>query len=139
MLSKQAFLKGIKNMQAVFNIDPDNETAEIWYRHLANKVDDKYFVAGILLMTGGDDNERLKTIYPNQNMIDIFLSYATKARDKEFTIREKLEREDWEIERYKLLLEEQKKAEKQRREHYRQLPDPRHVKNVKRLFLEDKQ
>lgn len=101
MLSKESFIKGIKDMRAVFGISPDKETLEIWYRHLA-KLDDKYFLAGISLMTSGDENERLKTIYPNQNMIDVFLSYAQKAREKELLMIEQ-KKEDWQIERQKLL------------------------------------
>lgn len=101
MLTKESFIKGIKDMRAVFNINPDKETLEIWYRHLA-KLDDKYFLAGISLMTSGDENERLKTIYPNQNMIDVFLSYAQRAREKELALKEQI-KADWEIERYKLL------------------------------------
>lgn len=101
MLTKESFVKGIKDMRAVFGISPDKETLEIWYRHLS-KLDDKYFLAGISLMTSGDENERLKTIYPNQNMIDVFLSYAQKAREKELLMIEQ-QKEDWEIERAKLL------------------------------------
>lgn len=101
MLSKESFIKGIKDMRAVFGINPEKETLEIWYRHLS-KLDDKYFLAGISLMTSGDENERLKTIYPNQNMIDVFLSYAQRAREKELALIEQ-QKEDWEIERQKLL------------------------------------
>jgi hypothetical protein len=108
MLSKESFIKGIKDMRAVFGISPDKETLEIWYRHLA-KLDDKYFLAGISLMTSGDENERLKTIYPNQNMIDVFLSYAQKAREKELMMIEQ-QKEDWEIERQKLLKQQHKQA-----------------------------
>lgn len=101
MLTKESFIKGIKDMRAVFGINPDKETLEIWYRHLS-KLNDKYFLAGISLMTSGDENERLKTIYPNQNMIDVFLSYAQRAREKELALIEQ-QKEDWEIERQKLL------------------------------------
>lgn len=101
MLTKESFVKGIKDMRAVFGLNPDKETLEIWYRHLA-KLDDKYFLAGISLMTSGDENERLKTIYPNQNMIDVFLSYTQKAREKELALIEQ-QKEDWQIERQKLL------------------------------------
>ena len=104
MLTKESFVKGIKDMRAVFGINPDKETLEIWYRHLA-KLDDKYFLAGISLMTSGDENERLKTIYPNQNMIDIFLSYAQKAREKELLMIEQ-QKEDWQKERYKAICDQ---------------------------------
>lgn len=109
MLSKESFVKGIKDMRAVFGLNPDKETLEIWYRHLA-KLDDKYFLAGISLMTSGDENERLKTIYPNQNMIDVFLSYAQKAREKELMMIEQ-QKEDWEIERYKAICANQQKKQ----------------------------
>lgn len=101
MLTKESFIKGIKDMRAVFGIAPDKETLEIWFRHLS-KLDDKYFLAGISLMTSGDENERLRTIYPNQNMIDIFLSYAQKAREKELAMIEQV-REPWQEERYKAI------------------------------------
>lgn len=107
-MTKESFIKGIKDMRAVFGLNPDKETLEIWYRHLA-KLDDKYFLAGISLMTSGDENERLKTIYPNQNMIDIFLSYAQKAREKELKVIEQI-REPWQEERYKLICYEHNKA-----------------------------
>lgn len=109
MLTKESFIKGIKDMRAVFGLNPDKETLEIWYRHLAN-LDDKYFLAGVSLMTSGDENERLKTIYPNQNMIDIFLSYAQKAREKELAMIEQ-KREDWEVERYKAICDQRKQSE----------------------------
>lgn len=101
MLTKESFVKGIKDLRAVFGLNPDKETLEIWYRHLS-KLDDKYFLAGISLITSGDENERLKTIYPNQNMIDVFLSYAQRAREKELMMIEQ-QKEDWQIERQKLL------------------------------------
>lgn len=104
MLSKESFVKGIKDMRAVFGINLDKETLEIWYRHLS-KLNDKYFLAGISLMTSGDENERLKTIYPNQNMIDIFLSYAQKAREKELRAIEQI-REPWQEERYKAICDQ---------------------------------
>lgn len=104
MLTKESFIKGIKDMRAVFGINPDKETLEIWYRHLS-KLDDKYFLAGISLMTSGDENERLKTIYPNQNMIDIFFSYAQKAREKELALIEQ-QKEDWQKERYKAICDQ---------------------------------
>lgn len=109
MLSKESFIKGIKDMRAVFGINPEKETLEIWYRHLA-KLDDKYFLAGISLMTSGDENERLKTIYPNQNMIDIFLSYAQKAREKELRAIEQI-REPWQEERYKAICDQTKQSQ----------------------------
>jgi hypothetical protein len=104
MLTKESFIKGIKDMRAVFGLNPEKETLEIWYRHLS-KLDDKYFLAGISLMTSGDENERLKTIYPNQNMIDIFLSYAQKAREKELKAIEQI-REPWQEERYKAICDQ---------------------------------
>lgn len=114
-MTKESFVKGIKDMRAVFGISPDKETLEIWYRHLS-KLDDKYFLAGILIMTSGDQDERCKTIYPNTNMIDLFLTYAQKAREKELLAIED-KREDWQEQRYQRICEnyEQKQIEANQR------------------------
>ena len=109
MLTKESFIKGIKDMRAVFSINPDKETLEIWYRHLS-KLDDKYFLAGILIMTSGEQDERCKTIYPNTNMIDLFLTYAQKAREKELLAMED-KREEWQEERYKRICEHQQQKQ----------------------------
>ena len=132
MLTKESFIKGIKDLRAVFNKDFDKETLEIFYRHLKN-LDDKYFLAGVSLMT---DNE--EQLYPNSNIPLLIKQYATKAREKELALVEQI-REPWQEERYKLICETYRRKEIELKKHYRQLPDPRHVKNVKRLFLEDKQ
>lgn len=96
MLTKESFIKGIKDLRAVFNINPDKETLEIWFRHLS-KLDDKYFLAGVSLLA---DNE--EAFYPNTNIVYKIKEYAQKAREKELALIEQ-QKEDWEIERYKLL------------------------------------
>ena len=96
MLTKESFVKGIKDLRAVFGIAPDKETLEIWYRHLS-KLDDKYFLAGISLLA-----EHEEAFYPNTNIVYKIKEYAQKAREKELALIEE-QKEDWEIERYKLL------------------------------------
>lgn len=96
MLTKESFVKGIKDMRAVFGINPDKETLEIWYRHL-NKLDDKYFLAGVSLLA---ENE--EAFYPNTNIVFKIKEYAQKAREKELALKEQI-KADWQIERYKLL------------------------------------
>lgn len=96
MLTKESFIKGIKDLRAVFGIAPDKETLEIWFRHLA-KLDDKYFLAGISLLA-----EHEEAFYPNTNIVFKIKEYATKAREKELALLEQ-QKEDWEIERAKLL------------------------------------
>lgn len=96
MLTKESFVKGIKDMRAVFGINPDKETLEIWFRHLS-KLDDKYFLAGVSLLA---DNE--EAFYPNTNIVFKIKEYAQKAREKELAMKEQI-KADWEVERYKLL------------------------------------
>lgn len=96
MLCKESFIKGIKDLRAVFGINPDKETLEIWYRHLS-KLDDKYFLAGVSLLAENED-----AFYPNTNIVFKIKEYAQKAREKEFAMKEQI-KEDWEVERYKLL------------------------------------
>ena len=96
MLTKESFIKGIKDMRAVFGINPDKETLEIWFRHLS-KLDDKYFLAGISLLA---ENE--EAFYPNTNIVYKIKEYAQKAREKELAMQEQI-KADWEVERYKLL------------------------------------
>lgn len=96
MLTKESFIKGIKDMRAVFGINPDKETLEIWFRHLS-KLDDKYFLAGVSLLA---DNE--EAFYPNTNIVYKIKEYAQRAREKELAMKEQI-KEDWEIERAKLL------------------------------------
>lgn len=98
MLSKEAFVKGIKDMRAVFNINPDKETLEIWYRHLS-KLEDKYFLAGVSLLA---ENE--EAFYPNTNIVFKIKEYSVKAKEKELAMMEQL-KEPWEIERYKAICE----------------------------------
>ena len=38
MLTKESFIKGIKDLRAVFNINPDKETLEIWFSN-GQKID----------------------------------------------------------------------------------------------------
>ena len=102
MLTKESFVKGIKDMRAVFGINPDKETLEIWYRHLA-KLDDKYFLAGVSLMA---ENEA--EFYPNTNIVFKIKEYAQKAREKELRAIEQI-REPWQEERYRLLCENHNK------------------------------
>ena len=132
MLTKESFIKGIKDLRAVFNKDFDKETLEIIYRHVC-KLDDKYFLAGISLLA---DNE--KSLYQNTNICFLIKDYARQAREKELALVEQI-REPWQEERYRLICETYRRKEIELKKHYKQLPDPRHVKNVKRLFLEDKQ
>lgn len=101
MLSKESFIKGIKDMRAVFGINPDKETLEIWFRHLS-KLDDKYFLAGVSLLA---ENE--EAFYPNTNIVFKIKEYAQKAREKELALKEQI-KADWEIERYKLLEQQHK-------------------------------
>ena len=96
MLTKESFIKGIKDMRAVFGINPDKETLEIWFRHLS-KLDDKYFLAGVSLLA---DNE--EAFYPNTNIVYKIKEYAQRAREKELAMQEQI-KADWEVERYKLL------------------------------------
>lgn len=131
MLSKESFVKGIKDMRAVFGISPDKETLEIWFRHLS-KLDDKYFLAGVSLLA---DNE--EAFYPNTNIVFKIKDYAKKAREREIALLEKVKKEDWQLEVEKALNEEQRKYEEKRRILYSQPPDnPRFLKYVKKLFLE---
>lgn len=105
MLSKEAFTKGIKDMRAVFGLNPDKETLEIWYRHLA-KLDDKYFLAGVSLLA---ENE--EAFYPNTNIIFKIKKYSKKAKEKELEMVEQT-KEPWEIERYRAIrIETQKTRE----------------------------
>lgn len=131
MLTKESFIKGIKDLRAVFGINPDKETLEIWFRHLS-KLEDKYFLAGVSLLA---ENE--EAFYPNTNVIYKIKEYAQRAREKELAMIEQI-REPWQEERYRLICETYRRKEVELKKHYKQLPDPRHVKSVKRLFLEDK-
>ena len=103
MLSKEAFTKGIKDMRAVFNINPDKETLVIWYRHLS-KLEDKYFLAGVSLLA---ENE--EAFYPNTNIIFKIKKYSKKAKEKELEMVE-LTKEPWEIERYRAICIETQKT-----------------------------
>lgn len=131
MLTKESFIKGIKDLRAVFGIAPDKETLEIWFRHLS-KLEDKYFLAGVSLLA---ENE--EAFYPNTNIVFKIKEYAQRAREKELAMIEQI-REPWQEERFKLICETYRRKEVELKKHYRQLPDPRHVKNVKKLFLEDR-
>ena len=131
MLTKESFVKGIKDLIAVFNISPDKETLEIWYKHL-QKMDEKYYLAGISLLAENETG-----FYQNTNVVLKIKEYAQRAREKELALKEQ-KKMAWEVERYNLLLEQQKKAEERRRAIYDGLPDPNMKRNVKRLFLEDK-
>lgn len=104
MLTKESFIKGIKDMRAVFGISPDKETLEIWYRHLS-KLDDKYFLAGVSLLA---ENE--EAFYPNTNIVFKIKEYAQKAREKELALKEQI-KADWEIERYKAICANQQKKQ----------------------------
>lgn len=99
MLTKESFVKGIKDMRAVFGISPDKETLEIWYRHLA-KLDDKYFLAGVSLMA---ENEA--EFYPNTNIVFKIKEYAELAKAKERQAMEQI-REPWQEERYRLICDQ---------------------------------
>lgn len=103
MLSKESFIKGVKDMRAVFGINPDKETLEIWFRHLS-KLEDKYFLAGVSLMA---ENEA--EFYPNTNIILKIKQYAELARSKERQALEQI-REPWQEERYKLICYEHEKT-----------------------------
>lgn len=103
MLTKESFIKGIKDMRAVFGISPDKETLEIWYRHLS-KLDDKYFLAGVSLMA---ENEA--EFYPNTNIILKIKTYAELAKAKERQAMEQI-REPWQEERYRLICYDHNKA-----------------------------
>lgn len=103
MLTKESFIKGIKDLRAVFGIAPDKETLEIWYRHLA-KLDDKYFLAGVSLLA---ENE--EAFYPNTNIVFKIKEYAQKAREKELAMIEQV-REPWQEERYRLICYDHNKA-----------------------------
>lgn len=96
MLTKESFIKGIKDLRAVFGIAPDKETLEIWFRHLS-KLDDKYFLAGVSLLA---DNE--EAFYPNTNIILKIKNYAELAKAKERQAMEQI-REPWQEERFKLI------------------------------------
>lgn len=110
MLTKESFIKGIKDLRAVFGLNPEKETLEIWFRHLS-KLDDKYFLAGISLMA---ENE--PEFYPNTNIMLKIKSYAQMAREKELTALDR-QREEWEQERYNLICKNQqiKQIEKYQR------------------------
>lgn len=131
MLTKESFIKGIKDMRAVFGISPDKETLEIWFRHLS-KLDDKYFLAGVSLMA---ENEA--EFYPNTNIVFKIKEYAQRAREKELALIEQI-REPWQEERYRLICETYRRKEIELKKCFKQLPNPEHIKNVKKLFLEDK-
>lgn len=103
MLTKESFIKGIKDLRAVFGIAPDKETLEIWFRHLS-KLDDKYFLAGISLLA-----EHEEAFYPNTNIVYKIKEYAQKAREKELALLEQ-QKEDWEIEQAKLLEQQHQQA-----------------------------
>lgn len=117
MLTKESFIKGIKDMRAVFGINPDKETLEIWYRHLS-KLDDKYFLAGVSLMA---ENE--EAFYPNTNIVLKIKTYADMARSKERQAIETAELEAEKRERYVAI-----------EEFYRRTQRPRLEKSSPRLL-----
>ncbi len=127
MLTKESFIKGIKDLRAVFGIAPDKETLEIWFRHLA-KLDDKYFLAGISLLA-----EHEEAFYPNTNIVFKIKDYARQAREKELALVEQT-REPWQEERYRLICQEYRRIEEERRIAYKQSPSPRLIKYAKKLL-----
>lgn len=130
MLTKESFVKGIKDMRAVFGINPDKETLEIWFRHLS-KLDDKYFLAGISLLA-----EHEEAFYPNTNIVFKIKEYAQRAREKELALIEQVP-EQWQLERRRVIEEQYKRVQE---ETYKKLIEdkPYLREYVEKLFLPQK-
>jgi hypothetical protein len=99
MLSEKAFGKGLKIIRAVFRYEPDEETAQIWFRYLC-PLSDEEFLKGVFLL--GHPQKGLRDVYPHTNIPACVYEYIEKAKEEERKSKPRI-KEQWEIEREKLI------------------------------------